>query len=63
MNDMCRKCSNLQQYEPAAGLLEACIADEIYKDDDGQEFDIENYEIMFSYWVGKSEVCPYFSGI
>lgn len=24
MNDMCRKCSNLQEYEPAAGLNEGC---------------------------------------
>lgn len=60
MQEMCRSCFHLQPYEPGAGLNEGCTADEIYKDEDCQEFDEKNYSIMEAYWMGETEICPFF---
>lgn len=60
MNEMCWGCLHLQEDEPGAGLREGCTADEIYIDEDCQEFDEENYSIMEAYWMGKTEICPFF---
>lgn len=60
MQEMCWGCANWQEDEPGAGLREGCIADEIYKDEDGQEFDEENYSIMEAYMTGETEICPFF---
>lgn len=60
MREMCWGCFHWQEDEPEAGLRAGCVADEIYKDEDCQEFDEENYSIMEAYMADEIEICPFF---
>lgn len=56
----CRRCFNYQPYEPDAGLLEGCTADELYADEDGQEIIPEIDDKITRYMQNLGYVCPYF---
>lgn len=56
----CQRCSNFQQYEPAAGLLEGCTADVLYADEDCQQIIPEVNDEIIEYMHNLGEDCPYF---
>ena len=58
----CDCCFNYQLYEPAAGLLGGCVADELYYDEDGQNIIPEVNEEIMHYMQNLGEGCPYFIG-
>ena len=59
MREVCRDCAGYQQEELSAGLLSACVTDELYEDEDCQIIKDDVNDIVTAFMLGRIDKCPY----
>lgn len=63
MKEICKNCAGYQEEEKAAGLLSACVTDELYADEDCQIIKDNVNDVVTAFMLGKIDKCPYFKAI
>lgn len=60
---LCKNCAGYQEEEKAAGLLSACVTDELYADEDCQVIKDDVNDVVTAFMLGRIDKCPYFKAI
>lgn len=63
MEEICINCVGYQQEELDAGLLSACVTDELYEDEDCQVIKQDVNDTVTAFMLGRIDKCPYFKVI
>lgn len=63
MREICRYCIGYRQEELSAGLLSACVTDELYEDEDCQIIKDDVNDIVTAFMLGRIDKCPYYKAI
>lgn len=63
MREICKNCAGYQEEEKSAGLLSACVTDELYADEDCQIIKDDVNDIVTDFMLDRIAKCPYFKEI